>query len=108
MKTLSTLLATALLATSASAQFISGNKLHERITSGNHGNTMWALGYVTGVADAYNGTLFCIPSTVTVGQIKDITERSLIARPQDRHLPADLLVAFALVDVFPCRNGGGT
>jgi hypothetical protein len=99
---------TAALAFSAQAQFINGNRLYERLTGSSHGNTMWAIGYITGVADAYNGELFCVPQTVTVGQIKDITEQLLVARPQDRHLPADILIMFALVDVFPCKKGSGT
>ena len=98
---------TAALAFSAQAQFISGNTLYERITSNNHGHTMWSMGYVTGVSDAYNGDLFCVPQTVTVGQLTDITRRSLESRPQDRHLPADILIMLALVDLFPCKKGSG-
>ena len=98
---------TLLLSFSAQAQFISGNSLYERIISNNHGNTMWSMGYVTGVSDAYNGDLFCVPQTVTVGQLTDMTRRTLESRPQDRHLPADILIMLALVDVFPCKKGGG-
>ena len=98
---------TAALAFSAQAQFISGNTLYERLTSNNHGNTMWSMGYVTGVSDAYNGELFCVPQTVTVGQITDMARRALESRPQDRHLPADILIMLALFDVFPCKKGGG-
>ena len=98
---------TAALAFSAQAQFISGNTLYERITSTNHGNIMWSMGYVTGVSDAYNGEMFCVPQTVTVGQLTDMAKRALASRPQDRHLPADILIMLALVDVFPCKKGGG-
>ena len=102
----SIILSAVLFAGAAQAQFISGNTLYDRM-NGSHGNTMWAIGYVTGVADAYNGEMFCIPKSATVGQIKDIAERFLIDRPQDRHLPADILIMLALVDLFPCKKGGG-
>lgn len=104
----SIILTAVLFAGAAQAQFISGNTLYERMTSGNHGHIMWSMGYVTGVSDAYNGEMFCVPQTVTVGQITDITQRSLSSRPQDRHLPADILIMLALVDLFPCKKGSGT
>ena len=98
---------TLLLSFSAQAQYVNGNRLYERMTSSNTSQTMWALGYVTGVADSFDGEFFCLPNTVTVGQMSDIVQKSLVARPQERHLRADVLIMLALVDVFPCKKGGG-
>ena len=98
---------TLLLSASAQAQFISGNLLHTRANASDTTERIWAMGYVTGVADSYDGELFCIPNSVNVNQLMDITKQFLNKNARDRHQAAALLVMLALVDVFPCKKGGG-
>ena len=98
---------TAALAFSAQAQFISGNTLHTRINSTETHDRIWAMGFITGVSDAYDGELFCVPNGVNVSQLVDITKDFIRRNPRDRHMVAAALVMLALVDVFPCKKGGG-
>ena len=96
------ILCTALLAGTAHAEFWDGNTLLQRMT-GNHSEQMNALGYVMGVADAYNGKEFCPRSgNITSGQINDVVKVYLERNPSLRHLTADLLTMVALSQVWPC------
>jgi hypothetical protein len=63
---------------------------------------MYALGYIVGTADAYGGEALCIPRTVTKGQLNDVVYRYLHNTPQNRDLPADILVLFALGEHWAC------
>jgi hypothetical protein len=63
---------------------------------------MYALGYIVGAADAYGGEALCIPKTVTKGQLNDVVYRFLNNTPQNRDLPADILVLFALGEHWTC------
>ena len=98
---------TAALAFSAQAQFVSGNILHTRANSTETHDRIWAMGFITGVADAYDEELFCIPTGVNVSQLVDVTKDFIKRNPRERHLPAAMLVMLALVDTFPCKKGGG-
>ena len=68
---------------------------------GNDMGRMYALGYITGAADAYNENL-CIPQTVTKGQLNDVVYRFLKINPQHRDLAADVLVLIALGEHWAC------
>ena len=95
-----------LLSLAASAQhFTDGNMLHRRMNSGNHGDTMYALGYVVGVVDTVNRFMFCVPNNSTVGQLYDMVHNYLNNVPADRHLAADVLVTKVLAASFPCPKG---
>ncbi|HGM5338188.1 TPA: Rap1a/Tai family immunity protein [Serratia marcescens] len=60
--------------------------------------------YVGGVIDAVDGTKFCIPDNVKLGQLFDITSNYLSANPEKRALPASELVITAISDKFPCNG----
>jgi hypothetical protein len=99
---------TAALAFSAQAQFINGNMLLKKMNSDTWTEIGFAQGYVTGVADSYDGELFCIPERVNVGQLVDLAKSYIVNNPKDRHRHAGALVAIAFVEVFPCKKGSGT
>ena len=85
-----------------------GSKLYSECTSSDNLDQMHCLGYVNGIADVLSGNdrvnVFraCLPD-ITTGQAMDIVVKSLRNRPEDRHLPAALLVASAFAAAFPCR-----
>lgn len=99
------LLIAALVCTSAHAEFKSGNKLLEDMTSSSM-NQMNALGYVTGVADALMGITFCMPPTVNAGQVYDMVKLYLENNPANRHNTADRIVNHVLKNVWPCAQRG--
>ena len=98
------------------ADFYDGNKLyrelqyHARVDSGQTvSDKEWfdlatARGYVTGVADAREGSQFCLPPTATLGQVVDITLNHLRAFPEMRHQAGSRLVVAALAKAFPCAK----
>jgi hypothetical protein len=98
---------TLLLSTANASVFTDGNSLHRRMTSGNHGDIMYAMGYVVGVVDTGNRFLFCIPNNSTVGQLHDMVRNYLTNVPAERHLGADVIVTRVLAASFPCAKGNG-
>ena len=95
--------------TMASAEFLSGNDLYNRMTSPDITWRMYALGYVVGVYDV-NVHLHICPANeknISAGQIKDIAEQFLAANPGLRDKSADSLVREALRRVWPCANRRG-
>jgi hypothetical protein len=94
----------ALLATSAHADFKSGNEILENINSDNYYNKGNAMGYIMGVVDAYSGIYICPPATITGGQIQDIVKSYLAQTPSTRHQGASVLVYSAMVEFFPCKK----
>jgi hypothetical protein len=54
-----------------------------------------------------NQIVFCLPSTVTVGQLNDMIRNYLRNTPAERHLPADVIIVKAFGVAFPCKKGGG-
>lgn len=106
-----TIITAALLTAStiASAQFITGNQLLDRMNAETSNTRMYALGYVIGVVDSMNGYAFCLPSAATAGQINDMMRNYLNNTPAERHLPADVVIVQALGGAFPCsKKGSGT
>ena len=103
MKIALILLAT-LLATSAHADFKSGNEVLENINSDNYYNKGNAMGYIMGVVDAYSGIYICPPETITGGQVQDIVKNYLTQIPAKRHQGASVLVYSAMVEFFPCKK----
>jgi hypothetical protein len=96
-----------------SGGYIDGNELYVDMTSGTSLGAMYkqgyVLGYVTAVADAgiehpVSGFKFCIPDSVTAGQLGDIAEKWLEEHPQHRHYIASGLLAAAFRDAFPCKK----
>lgn len=69
------------------------------------------MAYVRGVWDgvtlheelAKTAPYFCVPSGVTVGQVKDVFVKFLAENPKSRHLSGDVLVMAALIQAYPCK-----
>lgn len=70
------------------------------------GNSMWAMGYVEGVAEASNGTLFCIPDNVRQAEFDAVIVKSLEDHPNRLHSSRVIVVAQALHDAYPCEKKG--
>jgi hypothetical protein len=104
IKKFAPILLAALLATSAHADFKSGNELLDHVNADNYYNKGSALGYMTGVVDAYAGIYFCPPVTITGGQVQDIVRNYLTQNPSTRHEGASILVYRAIVEFFPCKK----
>lgn len=95
----------------ASADFYDGNRLKAAIdqTSSDeklekHSNLMEVLGYVEGVADAFNHVEHCMAEGVTAGQSLDVVRQYLDGHPELRHYGAARLVKAALAKSFPCTR----
>jgi hypothetical protein len=100
------LIAAALIAASTTASgmgYYTGNDILRFMQGGEYAQG-GALGYVAGVASAWDGEVFCVPPGVTVRQLNDIVQRFLLNRPSDRHEPAIVLVGAALVAAYPCKE----
>jgi hypothetical protein len=89
---------------SANAGFISGNELYKRLTGESVVGQSYALGYIIGVADAYDGGSHCIPDGVNAGQIRDVVKNFMDATPEVRHRPADLIVYAILKNTWACAE----
>lgn len=105
MKLLPTILLT--LSLSANAEFVDGNKLHSWL-NGTETDQAIALGYVGGVFDSFHGLGHCAPTTVTMGQIEEMTRISLRTNPATRHQEASLLVLVMLERYWPCPKKAKT
>lgn len=90
---------------SAQADFRDGNKLLAEMKGTTFEKGM-ALGYVMAVADTRGSESLCIPSTVTAGQVIDMTQNMLEKNPSIRHLPASAIVEYTLREVWPCAKKG--
>ena len=88
--------------TAAQAQVMTGNDWLSRYHAPESLNRMQALGYVGGVVDS--STRNCAPSTVTVGQISDMTSRLITETPGSRHLPASAFINAVLEAAWPCKQ----
>jgi hypothetical protein len=92
-----------LLSLGANAQYINGNSLHADLT-GSSSDRAFALGFVAGVVDSYDGELFCTPRGANLGQLRDIVQQFLVRNPKERHRNAAAIVAIALVIDYPCKK----
>jgi hypothetical protein len=62
------------------------------------------MGYVTGVADAYDDIIVCPPDNSNVRQLSGVVAAFLNANPARWAEPADVLVKDALLQSFPCKK----
>lgn len=90
----------------AAGYFENGNGLLQDCTKQ---DTLYCLGYNSAVADSLdsnsvNGYAACIPTSVSLGQIKDIVVQYLRSNPAVRHFAAVGLVADAISRAFPCHR----
>lgn len=103
------ILAAALAATTASAEFINGNELLNRMNSELGYDRGVAIGYVMGAFDTGHGVVHCAPPTVSAGQVLDMVKQALINAPAVRHQSADAFVVYVLTKAWPCpKKSGGT
>lgn len=93
-----------LFSINAHAEFISGNKLLQYMTSESEVEKGFGFGYVAGVFDLGVGTTHCAPQSVTIKQISDMTKNALESLPQHRDKSADQFVNTILKTTWPCKN----
>jgi hypothetical protein len=106
MKKLTLTICLTLLSLAANANYINGNKLLDDLT-GSNTDRAFALGFVAGVVDSYDGELFCTPRAANLGQLRDVVTQFLVRNPKERHRNAAAIVAIALVIDYPCAKGNG-
>ncbi|EPJ0597182.1 Rap1a/Tai family immunity protein [Enterobacter roggenkampii] len=63
-----------------------------------------AAGYVEGVTDTLNTTMFCIPAGTGTSQLKAAVKDYLVNNPALSAQPAARLVSTALKASFPCDD----
>lgn len=105
------ILIAALCASTAHAEFLTGNDLLQRLESDSAVERVAGLGYIMGVADAVLGVEQCAPGNVTAGQMRDMVRNHLTSNPSVRHITADVQVRYVLKNAWPCANSnrrGGT
>lgn len=98
------------LCATAQAKFWDGNMLHNHI-NGTQGEQVLALGFIIGVADSLHGEVQCAPANATAGQMRDMVAGFLNRVPNVRHLSAEAIVTYVLINTWPCQKknkGGGT
>jgi len=99
----------------ASAGFYSGNDLYDICTVDRESKsyiekTYECVAYITGAVDAFNTTReanklkSCIPSGVTINQLKDVTVDYLRNNPIDRNGSASGQVFAATRKAWPCKE----
>lgn len=93
----------ALATTTAHAQFLTGNELLDRL-NGSTVQQVNAVGYITGVADAEIGSIWCPPPNITARQVVDLTRRTLDVVPEKRHESASSFVMAAVRMTWPCES----
>lgn len=96
------LIAMLLIPSIASAEYFSGNTLHQRLQSTDVIDRMMAMGYILGVSDAFEGTAHCSGQSVTSGQTRDVVKLYLEQNPSVRDLTANIIVMVSLSNAFPC------
>ena len=96
------------LAGAAHAQFMDGNKLLSNLKESDSFSRGLGMGYILGVYDFGAGTLYCAPSNVTAGQIKDMILNYLDNIPAERHIAADITIMKVLKTVWPCGKRGAS
>lgn len=91
-----------LVATPTCAQVLTGNQWLSRYQGAETSDRIYSLAYVAGAIDG--GGKFCAPSTVTVGQVSDMTARLITNMVADRHLPAAWFVNAVGESTWPCKQ----
>lgn len=106
----STLLGGPAIAQSSVPNIINGNGLLEAC-EGNSSLQILCLGYLQGIKEQSiyleeRGVkpMFCIPSSVTNGQLQAVVVKALKERPHQRHYSSASFVSLAWRDAFPCAS----
>lgn len=100
------ILISALCASTAHAEFFTGNDLLTRMHSADLYDNMIAMGYVMGIFDSHRGVGHCPPENVTSGQVRDMVKLHLESSPSMRQHTADLHVKFVFSRAWPCAKKG--
>jgi len=103
------------LSTPSLAIYTSGNELLDSCTSVETHNQFECSGYVRAIADAFEifgyispeNAITCIPTRVTVGQLRDVAVRYLRSNPERRHFGAAFLLHRAFGEAWPCDSDQG-
>lgn len=95
--------AAAFITIGAHAHFIDGNQLMGNMESQTPAERTFAIGFVTGVVDAMQNEIVCVPDRVTIKQVVDISKSYLQQNPSIRHKPAAFIVVKSVSDVWPCK-----
>lgn len=77
------------LATTAHAEFVTGNNLLASLKKADAAERAAAIGYIVGVADTLEGSVSCLPKSVTVPQVVDLVVQWLEHNPRLRHNSGD-------------------
>ena len=88
----------------ANAGFHTGNDLLRYINSSESYEKTYAVGFVVGVHDSFEGEIICSGSNVTAGQLRDVVKQFLESNPARRDLGAAVLTMISLAQAFPCNN----
>lgn len=102
------ILASALVATAAQAEFFTGNDLFQKMNSSSLIDQSMALGYVAGASDVGTRITHCPPNNSTIGQVHDMVKNHLETNPGSRHFSADSLITTLLKSVWPCQRRGSS
>lgn len=94
------ILLTVMLPPHAGAYLVNGEMLLNDIEK----RSTVAAGYIEGVSDTINNSLFCIPAGTGTSQLKKVVKIYLEDNPALKGLPAAHLVSTALRASFPCGD----
>ena len=110
---------TALFPAAANAGFYSGDELYAACTADRDGKDYFersyeCLGYISGAVDAFNTTReandlkSCLPSNVTINELRTTTVSYLSKNPIDRKKSASSQVFAATRKAWPCTTAKKT
>lgn len=89
----------------AHAEFLDGNELLKWLrASENNIESVAALGYIMGVADAHHGSGYCPPPNVKASQLNDMVKIFLEQNPTTRNTTADQIVYHVIKMAYPCQQ----
>ncbi|MGE1560406.1 Rap1a/Tai family immunity protein [Pantoea septica] len=84
-----------------------GNDLYQwaddyKDKSGNSFNAGMYVGHINGIAEVFDGEVFCVPEKTRNGQLYDIVYLYLRDNPKDRTDSAGGIILKALHQAYPC------
>lgn len=87
----------------ANAAYMTGNEFLENLegTPVKHG---LATGYVIGIFDSHDKSVFCPPSGMKVSQVVDLAQQYIQKQPAHRHWPAYDLIMYVFTETWPCKK----
>jgi hypothetical protein len=105
----------ALAAGSPFGGFFSGNQVYDTCTGGNPATDTACMSYIAGVMDelvtfdevmskSIDPTMACVPTGVTVEQIKDLVVKFMRDNPKVRNNRASSIVSEVILTNYPCKK----